>query len=275
MLAGVLIMFGVIIGQFGAVIWWIDREVVDPDRLADIATAVVRDDQFRAAVAPEIADELLAAGLVELVDDRDVLIAAVESAMADPEVVRAVSDAITSVASTVIGDGGNSIVLELDGLHGAVVLTLQDIDPDLAAQVDGFETPDAIVLDAGRFPDLGAPIAALTVAWMIALGLGASLAVVGILIHPKPGKGFRRVGALMAIGAGIQIGLIWVIAEVVTANLPGDGLAAAGGIGLSIAVESWRVQAVVQLLAGGAIAIAGHIWLWLPKVARQLNPVAA
>jgi len=275
MLAGTLIMFGMIIGQIGAFLWWVDREVVDPDRLANIAATVVRDDDFRAAVAPEITEELLTAGAGALVEDREIIEDAVSAALTEPAVVTAISEAIAGVASSVIGEGQGVVVLELGDVHASVVEILADVDPTLASKLAAFNPPAAVALDVGRFPDLGTPVAALTLAWMLLLGGGGLIALFGMVIHPRPAKGFRRIGALLAIGAGIQLGLAWVATEVVATNVPGDGLATAGGIGLAIVLEGWRVQAIVQLTAGVVILVAGHVWLWIPNLAGRHAPATA
>jgi hypothetical protein len=274
-LAGSLIMFGLIIGQIGAVVWWVDREVADPDQLASIAATVVRDDDFRSAITPEITDQLVASGLSQAVVDREVVESAVNAALADPAVVEAVSNAIAGLASSVIGNGDATILLELDAIHIAVVDVLRDVDASLANDVDAFDPPEAIALDVGRFPDLSTPVAAMTVVWMLAIGIGGLLALLGMLVHPRPAKGFRRIGALLAIGAGIQLGLAWVLAEVLATNIPGDGLATAGGIGLRIVLDGWRVQAIVQLCAGAVVTVIGHIWLWIPNLAGRHQPAAA
>ena len=163
MLAGSLIMFGMIVLQIGAFVWWVDREVADPERLADIATTVVRDETFQAAVAPEIADQLLAdvpvdatgATADEELATRESVIVAVHEAMDDPAVVDAIGMAISAFAATVIGDGNtgdgeeasDQITLDLSAVKVSAVEILGDIDPDLAEQVAAVPVPSALSLD--------------------------------------------------------------------------------------------------------------------------------
>jgi len=127
----------------------------------------------------------------------------------------------------------------------------------------------------GRFPDLGTPAAALTLPWMLLLGGGGLLAMLGMVIHPRPAKGLRRIGALLATGAGVQLGFAWVATELVATNVAGDGLATAGAIGFAIVLEGWRAQAIVQLIAGAIIVIAGHIWLRTPDLIGGHTPATA
>ncbi len=303
MLAGSLIMTGMIVAQIGAFVWWVDREVADPERLEALAGSVVRDDEFRAAVTPEISSRLLDASqpfLAELQDaalaesgidpanaatfidsaeiegatiiDEASLAAAVDAALIDPAVVAELSRAIAQVASTVIGSGDETITVSFDDVHSAVVRALDDVDPELARQVGEFTPPEPLELDVSRFPDLGTPFAALTLAWMILIGAGLTTAVVGMVVHPKPAKGLRRIGLLIAVGAGVQVGLVWVLTDVVVTNLPGDGLATAGAVGLRIVLEGWRVQAFVQLALGVVIAAIGLLWLWIPMVPGRRHP---
>jgi len=276
MIAGSLIMLGVITAQLGAFVWWIDREVVDPDQLAAVATAVVRDPEFRAAVAPELVDRLIDENnTTALSVERDVIVAAAAAAMAEPAVVNAIGSGIHDLVSAVLGTGEDETTIELSDLHAATIAVLSDIDPALAAQLAALDPPSDIALDVGRFPDLTTPASVLTLVWLGALGVGATAAVLGVLVHPKPAKALRRVGALVAIGAGIQLGLAWIGAEVVALNVGGNGIATAGGIGLRLILDGWRIQAVVQLVAGGAIVVIGHVLVWAPTLTRATRPAPA
>jgi len=273
LIAGSLIVFGVITAQFGAVLWWIDREVIDPDQLAAITTTVVRDAEFRAAVAPEIVDRIFDENnAAALAVERDMIVAAVAAAMAEPVVVKTIGDGIHDVASAVLGVGDDEVTVGLSELHATTIAVLSDIDPALSAELAALDAPSDISLDTSRFPSLAGPASVLSLVWLGALGLGASAALLGTLIHPKPAKGLRRVGALVAIGAGIQLGLAWIGTEVVVPNVGGSGIATAGGIGLRVALEGWRIQAMVQLVAGAAVAVVAHVLIWVPTLTRVARP---
>lgn len=280
MLAGSLIMTGMVVAQLGAFLWWVDREVADPEQLASITATIVRDPEFRAAVTPEIADRLsldqVADGLPEV--ERSELDTAVDDVLTDPRVVADIADAVARVAASVMGTGtgdGDHATLDLGAIHAAVVEQLGAIDPELGRRVAAVDPPAVITLDTSRFPDLGTPFAALSLAWMILLGGGVGLALAGMVVHPRPGKGLRRIGVIAAIGAGIQLGLAWIVTDVVVPNLPGDGLATAGAIGLRLVTEGWRVQSFTQLALGAVVAVAGHVWLWLPALVGRGQPATA
>jgi len=276
LIAGSLIMFGVITAQLGAFVWWIDREVIDPDQLAAVATTVVRDPGFRAAVAPELVDRLIDENTATALSvERDVIVAATEAAMAEPAVVNAIGSGIHNLVSAVLGTGEDEVTIELSGLHAATIAVLFDIDPALATQLAALDPPSDIALDVGRFPDLTTPASVLTLVWLGALGIGGAAAVLGVLVHPRAAKALRRVGALVAIGAGIQLGLAWIGTEVVALNIGGSGIATAGGIGLRVILDGWRIQAMVQLVAGAAIAVIGHVLVWVPTLTRATRPAAA
>jgi len=276
MIAGSLIMFGIITAQLGAFLWWIDREVVDPDQLAAITTTVVRDPEFRGAVAPEVVDRLLDennAGALAV--EREVIVAAAVAAMAEPVVVNTVSTGIHDLVSAVLGVGSSEITVELTGIHAATVTVLSDIDPALATEVAALNTPSDISLDVGRFPNLATPASILSLVWLGALGIGGAAAMLGVAIHPRSAKALRRVGALIAIGAGVQLGLVWIGTEVVAINIGGRGLATAGSIGLRVILEGWRIQAMVQLVAGVAVVVVGQVLVWVPTLTRATRPAPA
>jgi len=276
MIAGSLIMFGMIAAQFGAFVWWIDREVVDPDQLAAVTTTVVRDPEFRAAVAPEVVDRLIDENnAAALLIERDVIVAAVVAAMAEPAVVNAIGDGIHDLVSAVLGSGNDEVTVELTELYGSTIAVLSDIDPALATELAALDAPSDISLDVGRFPNLATPASLLSLVWLGALGVGGSAALLGVLIHPRPAKALRRVGVLGAVGAGIQLGLAWIGAEVVALNVGGSGIATAGGIGLRVILAGWRIQSMVQLVACVAIVGIGHVLVWLPRLASAAHPAPA
>lgn len=268
MLAGTLLLTGVVLGQFGAMGWWFDREVADSTRVAEMTTTVLRDPEFAAAVSPLAAGRIVDA-VPEIGADEDIIADAVAAALDDPAFTSEFAGAMGTIYGDVFEEGTDPVVVDLSTLVEPTARVLDPVDPGLADSVRlAGLSPDSLTLtmDPGDLPDLSGPAAVVRVAWMVLAGLGLALVAMGLLIHPRTARALRRLGLLVTVGAALQFGFTWLLTVYALPRLPDNGVLTATGVVLDVAISGWVVQIVAQAIVGLIVMVVGHLWLWAPRM---------
>ncbi|GEM_PF-2967154 len=271
MLAGTLLLTGVVLGQFGAMGWWFDRELADPARVTEMTSTVLRDPEFAAAVSPLIAGRMIEA-VPEMSGEEGLMTDAVAAALDDPSFTSEFATAMGTIYGDVFEGGNLPVVVDLSTLVGPTAEVLEPVDPGLAAAVRlAGRNPDTLSLavDPASLPDLSGPAAVVRVAWMVLLGMGVALASLGLLVHPRTARALRRLGFLVVIGAALQFGSTWVLTVWALPRLPDNGILTATRVVLDVALTGWVVQIVAQAILGVLVMVLGHLWLWAPRLTRD------
>ncbi len=277
MLAGTLLLTGVVLGQFGAMGWWFDREIADADRVTEMTTTVLRDPEFAAAASPLVAARIVDA-LPEVAGDEDLIADAVSAALDDPAFTSEFATAMGTMYADVFEGATLPVVVDLSLLVEPTAEVLDPVDPALASavRVAGQGSQDMVLtVDPDSLPDLSGPAAVVRVGWMVLAGVGLSLAAVGLMIHPRTARALRRLGFLVAFGAALQFGSAWLFTVYALPRLPDNGFLTATRVVLGLAVSGWVVQIIAQAIVGGVLMIVGHLWLWAPRPARHHNRTLA
>ncbi len=276
-IAGTLAFLGVIALNVGALGWWIDREVAEPDRISEIATAVGRSPEFQAAVADEVTESVIDATTDEAGPLADIDTATIEAAiaevMADDEVVATMKGAIVDLYEAAMEVDITEVNLDIGPVQDALVATLAPIDPELAEQVEQAPLAESeIAVDTGNLPDIGTITDRLHLAWMLQIGFGLAAISVALLIHPRRFVVVRRVGILMALGAGAQLLITWGLVNGLETFGPDEHLFVGVTIAAEMLMDSLRIQAYLQLTVAIGVAVTGHGLIWAKRLTPRLVP---
>lgn len=277
-LAGSLVFLGVVALNLGAIGWWFDREVADADRISELATAVSRSPEFQQAVASELTDTFVEAagesGAGPLDNTEAAAIAdAAAAAMEDSQVLAIVRTAFVDLYQAATEFRLDEISLDIAPIRDALVRGLTPVDPELAAQIERTQIAnDEVTVATDELPDLRSLTDRLHLAWMLQLGFGAAAVGLALAIHPRRFVLVRRVGVLMALGAGLQIGLTMGLSAILERFGPDDRLFVGVSIAADLLMESLRIQAYVQLTLAVVVAAGGHILLWTRRLVPRMVP---
>ncbi|MCP3938090.1 MAG: hypothetical protein GY708_22310 [Actinomycetia bacterium] len=276
-IAGTLAFLGVISLNMGALGWWIDREVAEPDRISEIATAVGRSPEFQAAVAEEVTESVIDATADKAGPLADVDTATIESAiaeiMADDEVVATLKGAIVDLYNAAMEVDITEVNLDLGPIQDALVSTLGPIDPELAGEVEQAQLGETeITVDANELPDLGTITDHLHLAWMLQIGFGLAATSLALLIHPRRFVMVRRIGVLMGLGAGVQLLIAWGLVRGMESFGPDERLFVGVTIAAEMLMDSLRIQAYLQLTVAIGVTVVGHGLIWAKRLTPSLVP---
>lgn len=275
LLAATMLFFGAVIANVGIVAWWFDREVTEPERVREMAAAVLRSPEIREELAPlilgEAAEEL---GLEESAAGQ--VTDAVESSLLNPQAVAAYADTLEEMYRAVF-ENAEAATAEFDAstVQVSLVETLAKIDPRLADLVSGVELPGSIDLTLDELPDLTAIESGLSLGWRIALMVGGGLIVVGMIVHPRTAVAVRRTGLLFLVFAGLQGLTVWLITDLAAPRVPVAGFESLTEAAAVIVLASLTAQAIVQAVIAGTVAVLAHLAIWVPRIAAPFRAVTA
>lgn len=277
-IAGTLVFLGVVALNLGAVGWWFDREVADPERISELAAAVSRSPEFQNAVASELTTHLIETAEGTPASqfegtDVDAIATAAAKAMDDNEVLAAVKAGVADAYRAATDLNIDQFSFDLAPLKAGLVSTLEPVDPELADRVARTDvTQEAVSVGTEDLPDVGLVAERLHLAWMLQLSVGA-LAIGGaLLIHPRRFVVVRRVGLLMAVGAGLQLALTYGLTAAADRFGPDEGLFVGVSVALDWLMASLRIQAYLQLGAAAFVAVGGHVLVWTRRLVPGLVP---
>ncbi len=274
--AGALILMGSLITNVGIVMWWFDREVTDPQRVREMATAVLQDPVIRRE-----ASELIVTSTSERLEldpaQTETLTAAATEALTDPVVAIAYADAMEQLYRAVFepGTGEASIVLSTTGIEAAMLSDLEAADPATADLIEQAGLPATVPLPVTDLPQLADVESGLEVAWKAALLIGSVILLSAIIIHPRTAVAIRRTGILFALAAGLMAGAVWVITDLAAPRVPVEGFDELATAATSVMLASLTAQAIIQATVAVLVAIGAHLRIWLPRLTAPLRAVAA
>ena len=255
--AAMLLIAGAWIAHTGLLAWWVDREVIDPDRLAETAVHVVSDDEFLDAFVPEVTARLaneIPGGFI----DEALVDALVRNAIQEPEFKAQFQLLVVGVYDQLVDGSDDPVTLDIASLTEPVAASLDESDPALADEVR-LVTPEPIVVEG--LPDLGIVTSGVGYTWLIAVPIGLGLVGVAVLVHPRHGRLLRRAGLVFLIGAALQVLGVWLVGDVIVPNLPGAGLATAIGVAIGELSGGLVIQAIVQGALAAMAIVAGQAWM--------------
>lgn len=275
LLAAALLFFGAVIANLGIVAWWFDREVTEPERVREIAAAVLHDPEIRQELAPlvleQASDEL---GLDETATAQ--VTDAVETTLLDPAMVSSYADTLEGLYRAVFEDGDTSnLAFDTSNIQDSLLGTLESVDPRLAEAVASIELPASIDLSLDELPDFTAVERGLSLGWRIALIVGGGLLFTGVIVHPRAVVAMRRIGLLFLTFAGLQALSVWLITDIAAPRVPIAGFESLTASAAGIVLASLTAQAIVQAVVAGFVAVVAHLAIWVPRLSAPFRAVAA
>ncbi|MDG2112026.1 MAG: hypothetical protein P8N02_05370 [Actinomycetota bacterium] len=275
LLAAAMLFFGAAIANVCIVAWWFDREVTEPERVREIAAAVLHDPAIREELAPlvlERAGEELALDEAATAQVTD----AVEATLLDPAMVSSYADTLEGLYRAVFEDSGDSgIAFDTSDVEESLLATLEGVDPRLAETVAAIDLPVSIPLSLDELPDLASLERGLSVGWRIALVVGGGLLLAGVVVHPRSMVAMRRIGLLFLTFAGLQALAVWLITDLAAPRVPIAGFESLTASAAGILLASLTAQAIVQAVAAGLLAVSAHLAIWVPRLSAPFRAVAA
>lgn len=200
---------------------YLRRALLEPDQFAGRATAALRDDAVRNAVAREITSAVISDADRDLVAIGPLIDAAARQLVADDAFASLFRSAVASVQRNVVGVGRANAVLAVPDVGLLLIEALRQADPRLAARLPGDLAATVLkarehlsVIDAvDRVDALPVPT------WVLALAAALLLAA-GVAVAPDRRIGVRDGGVALAAG-GVVIVAAWAIARaVVVGSVP-------------------------------------------------------
>lgn len=275
LLAATMLFFGAVIANVGIVAWWFDREVTEPERVREMAAAILRMPEIREELAPLVLGE--AAETLQLDEAASSQVTdAVEATLLDPQYVASYADTLEELYTSMFERADEATAaFDTEGLQSSLVSTLSDIDPRLAELVSGIRLPGSIDLTLDELPDLTAVENGLSVGWRIALIGGAALMLAGVVTHPRSAVAIRRIGILFLAFAGVQALVVWLITDLAAPRLPVAGFESLAEATAGIVLASLTAQAIVQAVIAGTVAVVAHLAIWVPRLAAPFRAVTA
>ncbi len=275
LLAAALLFLGAAIANVGILAWWFDREVTDPERVREMAAAVLRSPEIREELAPMLLEQATA-DLQLSEADVTALTDVVESTLLDPAYITNYADTLEDIYRSIFETGEPAgIGFETDELEQGLLDKLAVVDPRLAEAVANIDLPATIDFDIDSLPDLAALEDGLGTGWRIALWAGGALLVAGIVVHPRSAVALRRIGILFLAFAGLQALAVWLITEWAAPNLPLGDFDALTAATAGIVLASLTAQAIVQAVAAGIVASVAHLAIWVPRLVAPFRAVTA
>ena len=275
LIAATLLFSGAAIANAGFVAWWFDREVTDPERVREMAAAVLRSPEIRAEIAPMLLDQATAE--LQLADtDIAALTDAAETTLLDPAYILNYADSLEGIYRSIFETGEPACIgFETDELEQGLLEQLAVVNPQLAETVANIDLPASIDFQIDSLPDLAALENGLGTGWRIALWVGGALLVAGVVIHPRSAVAVRRVGILFLGFAGLQALAVWLITDWAAPNLPLGEFEALTSATAGIILASLTAQAIVQAVAAGTLAVTAHLAIWVPRMVAPWRAVTA
>lgn len=237
---------------------WAESRVVD--REAFVESSLVSfgspgsDEALGEVMASKVVDRYPALALFE-----GVLRAIFSALVATDEFAPALEDVANEVHAAVIGGTGQPIVIDLAVYEDAIVGSVIDLSPDLAALIPADVFTTFVVFDADEIPDASAAADALVaVAW--ASVVVAVAMVVLIMLYARDGAlAFAAIGGALVIAA-LGIGLIVPLGrDAAGTSTTSDAYLVLSRNLYDVLVQPLTARAVLVGLAGTAMLIVALV----------------
>jgi hypothetical protein len=259
-IAGVLVVFGLVLVPFAVLGVWMQREILPTDAFTDLSTEIVRQEPVRDALANRFLDELqereprLALG-------RIVLEPAVQQAIQTPQFEQAFRTSVGTMHEQLV-DGDDQLSLNLDSLLPIVKDLVAEVNTTVANQIPtSAGLPEITVVRKDDAPQIWFGVEVTREAsWVFPLFMVIVFAG-AVLISSK------RALTLIISGFGVAfICLLFGLALRTGRDLLSDYVGsvvdvAAFDAGYDVVTDSIVGQALLVGLVGLVAGIAGVVWL--------------
>ena len=252
--SGLLLLIGALLLFAGQFALWAADALVDSDGFSDRAVRALDDDDVQSFVAAVLVEDLIERGDPGLIAGRPLIEAAVEAVIDSRAFAQLYRTALRQTHRTLFSD--EAIVLQLVDASIAVEVTLESLDPELAASLPSLDSAVVELADSEyvnttldlfrgiRFLATALPLVALAafaMSWAVARGRRRAL---------------MRIGITLAVVAALTI-LTLDVGKAALEQLAGGGLRGAAAAGVWDAflgdLRAWNLA----LGAGGLVLAAG------------------
>lgn len=255
-LATWLAVFGGLAIALGVTGLWAQRTLGDPDTIAALAGDILEEPEIRTELALVIVDPVLERAPREIQEQRDLIVTTTASVLGDDRFVT-VFQGVLRRAATRLLEGEGAVVLELDSSLDVVVAEVEQISPEVAAQLAEIDPPEPEIVSAGRADALRGFIA-IEQAISIALLIGG--VVLGVVAVIRGGaRALLPFGATLAGAALVLFGVLLFGRVLFLAGIEPAERADAAVAAWNIVVADLRNALLLSAAAGGLILLVGAV----------------
>jgi hypothetical protein len=258
LIAAVLLVVGGIVLAVAGVGWWVERSLLSNSRVTTAANHILDEAAVQNALTQVVVHELERAAGTNL-QLAEPFLASVVQQVVKASAFRTVFDAAVSEAHHVlVTRGSTDFVLDLKRTYGQVRETLQQVAPNLAAQLPSERRLDIVVLTHNELSTVYDTIDQLKRIVDILVIVGVALVAAGIGVAVRRWRALAVAGFTL-FGASIVILLaIVILRPVVHSRVPDPVYADAARSVFVVVTRGLVVQTAVIAVVAALIALAAR-----------------
>ncbi len=259
-----LTLLGTLFAVLGLLAGYVKLELAEPEPFAERGVAALQSDAVRAAIAEQVAVQLLERRSPDLVATRPLVLTAVEAVLETPSFERVLRRALVTTHQVLVR-GDSDVTVELGQLREVLLPALRSASPALAEQVPGdlrAQIADVRASDLATTTVRTARSASVAALPLLLLALGCFTALVALAADRRRALG--QAGLALAVGAAAGVVAVVVLRAQVVAHAQAVGAlgrdevrAAAGAAFDAFAADLQRLFVVVG--TGGLALWAGAL----------------
>ena len=244
------------------------RTVLDPGRSADVADALLEDDEVQAQLAENLATAVTRVIPVGVPITDQQVESGVAVALRSPVVEALIRDAFVSTHAAFLGEGDVPRTVDLGDAAVEVREAIVAIDPSLDAV---FPPSQALVIElpTERVPDLGGARRLLLRVVPLAALFAAGGVVLALLTTTHRPSVLRRAGRWAIVAGAVWLAFAYGIPWLATSFFSGQSVVA--GALLQAVVTAMIVPSIILVAIGSAALALSFVWphLGWPETSRR------
>ncbi|MFZ4515353.1 MAG: hypothetical protein ACOYN3_03505 [Acidimicrobiia bacterium] len=218
-IAGICLVLAGILAVFAGTGVWVQRNFLNTDRFTSVATRIIEDPKVQAAIAEQVTDQIVGTNS-KLEIAKPFIQPIVEQIVASQPFQKVFETSVREAHGVFVGPKAKQIILNISDVVDSVKSVLNEIAPNLAANIPTGEKVQVTILEQTRLDviwDTVDIIRQIVTALVIAVLV---LTLVGFVIAPYRWRSLSLFGATTAI-SGITLFVMLAIGRaVLSAQLP-------------------------------------------------------
>ncbi|MGH2636660.1 MAG: hypothetical protein ACRDHU_11030 [Actinomycetota bacterium] len=255
-LATWLAVLGGVAIALGVLGLWAQRTLGDADTFAALAGDILEDPRIRTELAVVIVEPALVNAPEEIREQRAFIVSTTASVLGDARFVPLFEDVLRRAHQRLV-EGEGPVRLELERPLDLVVLEVEPISPELAAELDAIDAPSVVVVSAAQADRLRGFVAVERAVSVILLVAGTLLVLVAVI------RGGARAlvpfGATLAGACLVLFGLLLLGRSLLLSGIHPQSRAAAAEAAWDIVIADLRTALLVSAAAGALALVAGAV----------------
>jgi hypothetical protein len=235
---------------------WAQRTLGDPDTIAALAGDILEEPEIRTELALVIVDPVLDRAPREIQEQREFIVTTTAQVLGDERFVT-IFQGVLRRAATRLLEGEGAVRLELDPTVELVVTEVEQVSPDVAAELAEIDPPEPVIVSAARADALRGFIAIEQAVSVILLIGGVLLGVVAVIRGGA--RALLPFGATLAGAAIVLFGVLLFGRFLFLAGIEPAERAEAAAAAWNIVVADLRTALLLSAGAGGLILVVGAV----------------